>query len=127
MDKANIVNKYELVEEDGLLYSCKENSYKQLVLKSHFVEKSDILSILFRINKLSYDKLEYFRDNIDKFQTYKYHYKNGFIKSELWDAEFFKHKASGFYMDLRYLQSLSKDDFIELCSELYGFDEKVLH
>ncbi len=124
MDKANIVKKYGLIDEDGLLYSCEENSYKQLVLKSAFVEKSDIIGILFRINKLSYDKLEYFRDNIDKFEPYKYDYKNGFIKCEIWDAEFFKHKASGFFIDIRFLQSIKKEDFIKFRNDLESYENK---
>ena len=125
MDKANIITKYGLIDEDGLLYSCKENSYKQLVLKSGFVENSDILGILFRINKISYDKLEYFRDNIDKFEPYKYDYKEKFIKTELWDAEFFKHKASELYIDLRFLQSIDDhEEFIKFCNDLESYEKK---
>ncbi len=122
IDKEKIIKKFDLINEDGLWYSCKENSYKQLILKDSFIKDSDIIGILFRINKLCMAKVKYFRENIDKFEPYKYHYKDEFVKTELWDAEFLKHQASGLYIDFRFLQSITvHDDFLAFCKELESY------
>lgn len=124
--KQKLIKKFSLVNENGMWYSIKENSHKQPIIKEAFFEKTDIIGVLFRINKLCMAKLKYFRNNINKFQFYKYHYKNGFTKTELWDAEFFKHKNSGYIIDIRFLQSITLiDDFTKLCEELNEFDKNI--
>ena len=61
--------------------------------------------------------------NIDKFEPLKYHYKDGFISVPLWDADFLRHKASGYILDFRYLQTITVyDDFVALCQELEAFE-----
>jgi hypothetical protein len=52
---------------------------------------------------------------IDKFEPLKYHYKDGFISVPLWDADFLRHKASGYILDFHYLQTITVyDDFVAL-------------
>ena len=53
-------------------------------------------------------KLKYFRENMEKYETFKYDPKDGFIRTEMWDTEFFKHKKSGRFIDLRYLQQITE-------------------
>ena len=68
-------------------------------------------------------KVKYYRKNIEKYEPCKYNYKEGFIRVPLWDAEFLKHKASGFILDFNFLQSITiYDDFIALCNELETYE-----
>ena len=123
MDKELIIQKYGLIHENGAWYSCKENSHKHLIFKDAFFQRTDMIGLLFRINKLCMAKVKYFRHNIDKFTPYKYHYKNGFIVVPLWDADFLQHKASGFMLDFRYLQTITVyDDFVLLCKEWESYE-----
>ena len=123
MDKERIIEKYGLVYENGAWYSVKENSHKHLIVKEIFLQRKDTLGLLFRINKLCIAKLTYFRKNIDKFEPCKYHYRDGFISVPLWDADFLKHKASGFILDFNYLQTITvNEDFIALCRELESYE-----
>ena len=123
MDKDNIIDKYGLVHENGAWYSCKENSHKHLIFKDSFLEKADIIGLLFRINRLCMAKVKYFRQNIDRFEPCKYHYEQGFIDCPLWDADFLRHKASGSVIDLRYLQTITDhNDFLGFCEKLETFD-----
>ena len=124
MDEKNLlIEKYGLKHEESAWYSEKENSHKHLIFKDAFFEKNDVLGLLFRINKLCGAKVKYFRANIDKFEPLKYDYKNGFISVPLWDADFLKHRASGYILDFRYLQTITVyDDFLALCKELESFE-----
>ena len=94
--KRRLVEKLGLVLENGRWFSKKENTHPALVFTEHYVAQHDVLAMLFRANKLCLAKLKYFRTNIDKFEPFKYHYEKGFVPAELWDAEFFRHSASGF-------------------------------
>ncbi len=96
MDKELILQKHGLIHENGAWYSDKENSHKHLIVKDAFLEKTDTIGLLFRINKLCMAKVKYFRQNIDKYESYKYDYKIGFVSVPLWDADFLKHRASGY-------------------------------
>jgi len=62
-DKMLLVKKYGLKHEDNAWYSEKENSHKHLIFKDTFFEKTDIIGLLFRINKLCMAKVKYFRKN----------------------------------------------------------------
>ena len=122
-DKMLLVKKYGLKHEDNAWYSEKENSHKHLIFKDTFFEKTDIIGLLFRINKLCLAKVKYFRKNIEKYEPLKYDYKNGFFTVPLWDADFLKHRASGYILDFRYLQTITVyNDFIDLCHELENFE-----
>jgi hypothetical protein len=118
-DKENLVNKYGLIHEKNAWYSHGENSHKHLIFKDVFFEKTDIIGLLFRLNKLCTGKVNYFRKNIDKYDPLKYDYKKGFIIVPLWDSDFLRHKASGFILDYRYLSTIIvHTDFEALCDEL---------
>ena len=123
MEKDLLILKFGLIHENNAWYSNRENSHKHLIFKDTFYEKSDVLSLLFRINKLCIAKVKYFRQNMDKYEPCKYHYKNGFVIVPLWDADFLRHKASGFILDFSYLQTITVyDDFVALCKELESYE-----
>ncbi len=122
-DKELILQKFGLCHENGAWYSDKENSHKHLIVKDGFLEKTDTIGLLFRINKLCMAKVKYFRQNIDEYEPCKYDYRNGLSAVPLWDADFFKHKASGFVLDFRFLQTITKyEDFVALCAELEQYE-----
>ena len=124
-DKYLLIEKYRLKHENNAWYSERENSHKHLIFKDSFFERTDIIGLLFRINKLCMAKVKYFRANIEKYQPVKYHYKDGFIEVPLWDADFLKHKASGYILDFRYLQTITVyEDFVTLCTELESFEKE---
>lgn len=122
-EKQLLLEKYHLKHEVNGWYSERENSHKHLIFKDSFYERNDVLGLLFRVNKLCMGKLKYFRANIDKFEPMRYSYRNGFIRVSLWDADFFRHKASGYILDFRYLQTITcYEDFMALCEELESFE-----
>ena len=124
-DKDLLIEKYHLKHENHAWYSETENAHKHLIFKDAFVEKSDVIGLLFRINKLCMAKVKYFRANIDKFEPLKYHYKEGFVAVPLWDADFLRHRASGLILDFRYLRTITVyEDFVALCSELESYDDR---
>lgn len=124
-DKYLLTEKYHLKHEDHAWYSERENSHKHLIFKDAFFERSDVLGLLFRINKLCMAKVKYFRSNIEKFEPLKYDYKRGFVSVPLWDADFLRHRASGYILDFRYLQTITVyEDFIALCAELERFEHQ---
>ena len=118
-DKENIIKKFGLTNENGAWYSHKENSHKHLIVKDNFYQRTDTIGLLFRINKLCIGKTNYFRRNIGKYEPLKYHYKDGFIGVPLWDADFLRHKASGFVLDFNYLRTITvHENFVALYNEL---------
>lgn len=123
--KEKLVKKYALtLKSDRYWYANKENSHEQLVFKDSFLQKNDLIIILFRIYKLCFAKVNYFRRNISKYEACKYHYKTGFVETELWDAEFFRHKKSGYIIDFRFLQGITDIKvFLDLVAELESFED----
>lgn len=122
-DKRMLVEKYGLKHENNAWYSDKENSHKHLIFKDAFFERTDIIGLLFRINKLCMAKVKYFRNNIDKYEPLKYDCKKGFLAVPLWDADFLRHRISGYILDFRYLQTITNYDvFTDLCRELEAFE-----
>jgi hypothetical protein len=118
-DKQRLVEKYGLKHENCAWYSEKENAHKHLIFKDAFFERTDLIGLLFRINKLCMAKVKYFRANIEKYEPMKYDYKRGFVSVPLWDADFLRHRASGWILDFRYLQTITVfEDFSALCREL---------
>jgi hypothetical protein len=117
--KQKIIKKYGLRLENEAWYQVKENSHKAMIFKDSYLKNSDVIGILFRINKLCQAKVKYFREHLNEYEPYKYDYKKGFIKTELWDSEFLKHTASGYILDYRFLQSINNyNDFVNICNEL---------
>ena len=125
-DKEYILRKFGLIHENGAWYSDKDNSHKHLIVKDSFYQKTDVLGLLFRINKLCIAKLTYFRHNIDKYEPLKYHYRDGFVSVPLWDSDFLRHRASSFILDFNYLRSITVyDDFVSLCKELESYENQA--
>ena len=123
MDKERFIKKHGLIHENNAWYSHRENSHKHLIFKDAFYNKSDIIGLLFRLNKLCEGKVKYFRQNIYKYEPCKYHYKDGFITVPLWDADFLRHKASGYILDFKYLETIIVyEDFVSLYKELESFE-----
>ena len=122
-DKEKFIDKHGLIHEKNAWYSHGENSHKHLIFRDAFYGKSDIISLVFRFNKLCAGKEKYFRRNIDKYEPCKYNYREGFIMVPLWDADFLRHKASGFILDFNYLQTITvHEDFVSLCMELEEYE-----
>lgn len=125
-EKQLLIEKYHLIHENNAWYSDRENSHKHLIFKDVFYERHDVLGLLFRINKLCMAKVKYFRANLDKFEPLKYDMKKGFIAVPLWDSDFLRHKASGYILDYRYLQTITVyEDFLALCGELESFEKSA--
>jgi len=124
IEKENIIKKFGLNYENGAWYSHKDNSHKHLIVKEDFYQRTDIVGLLFRINKLCIGKVKYFRANIEKYELLKYHYKDGFVSVPLWDADFLRHKASGFVLDFNFLRTITVyEDFVALCAELEAYEK----
>jgi len=129
VDKMRFIEKHSMTLTDNMLWvTQKENAFPRKICRHGFMEKSDILGLLFRYNEVCFAKVNYFRSHISSFEPYKYHYKNGFTITELWDAEFLKHKCSGYIFDIRYLNSIKEiEKFRELCIFLEEYDQCVSH
>ena len=122
-EKQKLVEKYGLKHENNAWYSDKENAHKHLIFKYALFESTDVIGLLFRINKLCMAKVKYFRNNIMKYEPLKYDYRKGFLVVPLWDADFLRHRYSGYILDFRYLQTITVyEDFANLCRELEAFE-----
>ena len=123
-DKLKLIEKYRLRPDIRLIwYSEKENAFPKKVFKHSFLLRHDVLTLVFRIYELCAAKLTYFRENQGKYAPYIYHFKDGFLKTELWDMEFLHHLSSGYYIDLRSLQGITDiHNFRQFCAHLETFE-----
>ena len=127
IDKESIIEKFGLIYEGGAWYSHKDNSHKHLIVKESFYQRTDTIGLLFRVNKLCIAKVKYFRSNIESYEPMKYHYKDGFISVPLWDADFLRHKASGFILDFNFLRAITVyEDFVALYTELETYETRIV-
>ena len=124
-EKLCLIQKYQLFPDERLIWGTKkENSFPRRVFKHHFLVSRPILDLVFRFYELCRAKLTYFREHLHQYEPAKYDMKQGFLATTLWDMEFLKHRASGFYIDLRYLQCMTDiRDFQALCAYLETFDQ----
>lgn len=107
-EKVMIIEKYGLVADPNFKWiSVKENAHSHVYFTHSFAIKSDIIGLIFRINRLCFAKLKYFRNNINKYQALVHKPDSGFDETELWNANFLKYKASGQIIDFRFLQSIT--------------------
>lgn len=107
-DKIRFLNKYKLISSpEQRWHTVKNQTPARLYFSHQFIKNNGMMEIVFRKYQFCYAKLKYFRLHLNAFSFYKHHPKVGFIETELWDAEFFRHKASGKIVDLRYLQQIS--------------------
>lgn len=126
-EKRKFIEKHSMVLADNMIWvTLKENAFPRKICRHEFMEKSDIPGLLFRINEVCFAKVNYFRSHMASFEACKYHYKNGFINTALWDAEFFRHKCSDYIFDFRFLNSIKEiEKFRELCTFLEEYDQCV--
>lgn len=124
-DKVNILEKFQLFSTPSLIWvSRNENAFEHKYFKHNFLIKHDVIEIVFRIYELCRAKVTYFKSNIDKYEPYIYHPKTGFSSTALWNTEFLKHKASGYIIDLRFLQRITRiEDFKEFYMHLETFEK----
>ena len=125
-EKIKFIQKYSLeINSKRQWITRKNNTPERLYFSHKFILRNNILEIVFRKYQLCFAKLKYFRANIEKYDFYKHTPKENFIKTELWDAEFFYHKQSGTMIDFRYLQQIRKvEDFLELIEWLDSFGKE---
>ena len=125
-EKIKFIEKYNLEINSRRQWITRKNNTPERLYFSHkFILRNNILEIVFRKYQLCFAKLKYFRANIEKYDFYKHTPKENFIKTELWDAEFFYHKQSGTMIDFRYLQQIRKvEDLLELIEWLDSFGKE---
>ena len=125
-EKIKFIQKYSLeINSKRQWITRKNNTPERLYFSHKFILRNNILEIVFRKYQLCFAKLKYFRANIEKYDFYKHTPKENFIKTELWDAEFFYHKQSGTMIDFRYLQQIRKvEDLLELIEWLDSFGKE---
>ena len=88
-------------------------------MKQVFVERRDILALLFRMYELCAAKVTYFRSNLELFEPYVHDTYLGFQKTQLWNAEFLRHLPSNHLIDLRSLQMIRNIDvFKDWCAKI---------
>jgi len=125
-EKVMLIEKYGLVADPNLKWiSVKENAHSHVFFTHSFALKSDIIGLLFRTNRLCFAKLKYFRSNINKFRALAHTPDLGFGETELWNADFIEHIASGQIIDFRFLQTITKvEDFNKFVNHLEKFEQQ---
>ena len=102
-EKIKFIEKYSLeINSKRQWITRKNNTPERLYFSHKFILRNNILEIVFRKYQLCFAKLKYFRANIEKYDFYKHTLKEGFVRTELWDVEFFYHRKSEKIIDLRY-------------------------
>lgn len=119
-EKIKFLEKFGLCSTPDLNWvSRSENGHDHIVFKHNYLKKNDIVRVLFRVNRLCFAKVNYFVRNRESFEPQIYDFHDGFIETDWWNAEFLKHKDSGFQIDLRFLQSITDiNEFKKFCSYL---------
>lgn len=116
-EKQLFIRKHSLLLTEKMIWvTIKENSFPRKICRHQFMVNNDLTGLLFRFNEICFAKVKYFRENLSLFEPYIFDFRNGFIKTDLWDAEFFKHIKSGYMIDLRYLNKIKEiDEFRKFC------------
>ena len=126
-EKQKFIEKHSLILTDNMLWvTLKENSFPRKICRNGFMEKTDMLGLLFRFNEVCFAKVNYFRSHLSSFEFCRYHYKDGFVTTALWDGDFFRHKASGYIIDIRFLNGIKEiEKFREFCIFLEEYEQCV--
>lgn len=126
VEKRKLIEKHSLKLSEKMVWvTIRENSFPRKICRHAYMEKSDILGLLFRLNEVCFAKVNYFRSHLASFEPLKYHYIDGFETTELWDADFFRHRVSGLIFDFRYLNSIKDiEKFRELCTYIESLEQK---
>lgn len=124
-DRCKVLDKYGLYINDRLYFENSVPKYpNQEYFSLKFALKATPLGMVFQIYKLCFAKVKYFENNWDDFIPCVYHYKLGFVETELYNMEFIKQKDTEIILDLRYLSTIhSLQVFKDLCS--YLENEKI--
>lgn len=119
-EKSKLINKYGLTCNENLYWQRVKDKYPTQEYFSHkFAKKASTLGIIFQIYRLCYAKVKYFEKNWDDYCACVYHFKRGFIKTDIYNMEFIKHRSTGIIIDLRNLSNINKiEEFIKLCRYL---------
>lgn len=123
-EKVKLLEKFGLKSTPDLYWVLHgENAYDHIVFKHNYLKNNDIIRVLFRMNRLCFAKVNYFSKNAESYEPQVYDFRNGFAKTDWWNAEFLKHKGSGMQIDLRYLQSITDiEDFKDFCVYLESLE-----
>lgn len=124
LDKRKLLNKYKLTCSEDYIWEFRHSKYHTVKYFSHkFAKKHSTLALVFYINRLCYAKIKYFEENFYKYESYKYIFKNGFSKCDIYDIEFLFHKPSKNFIDIRSLREIrSIEEFRQFCSKLEEFE-----
>lgn len=124
LDKRKLLDKYNLTCSEDYIWEFRHSKYHIVKYFSHkFAKKHSTLALVFYINRLCYAKIKYFEENLYKYESYKYIFKKGFSKCEIYDMEFLFHKPSEEFIDIRSLREIkSIEDFRKFCSKLEEFE-----
>ena len=124
LDKRKLLNKYNLTCSEDYIWEFRHSKYHTVKYFSHkFAKKHSTLALVFYINRLCYAKIKYSEENFYKYESYKYIFKNGFSKCDIYDIEFLFHKPSKNFIDIRSLREIrSIEEFRQFCSKLEEFE-----
>lgn len=119
-EQIKVIEKYGLVSNENFYWQKVEDKYPTQEYFSHkFAKKASALGMIFHIYRLCYAKVKYFEKNWDNFDPCVYHWKKGFVETDIYDMEFIKHKSTGLVIDLRNLCHINKvEEFYKLCCYL---------
>lgn len=127
-EKCKVLDKYNLVSNDRLYWERVEPKYPNQEYFSHkFATKSSVLGMIFHINRLCFAKTKYFENNWHNFEPCVHDFKKGFIKTELYNMEYIRHKDTGIILDLRELSKIHwVKDFHAICEYLEEKQKEVM-
>ena len=119
-EKSKVLDKYCLICNENLYWQRVKDKYPTQEYFSHkFAKKASALGMIFQVYRLCYAKVKYFEKNWDDYCACVYHWKKGFIETDIYNMEFIKHRSTGIVIDLRNLCNINKiEEFIKLCSYL---------
>ena len=120
LDKRKLLDKYNLTCSEDYISEFRHSKYHTVKYFSHkFAKNHSTLALVFYINRLCYAKIKYFEENLYKYESYKYIFKKGFSKCEMYDMEFLFHKPSERFIDIRSLREIkSIEEFKSFCKIL---------
>ena len=124
LDKRKLLNKYNLTCSEDYIWEFRHSKYHTVkYFSDKCAKKHSTLALVFYINRLCYAKIKYFEENFYKYESYKYIFKNGFSKCDIYDIEFLFHKPSKNFIDIRSLREIrSIEEFRQFCSKLEEFE-----
>lgn len=124
LDKIKLLEKYNLTCSQDYIWEFRHNKYHTVKYFSHkFAKKHSTLALVFYINRLCYAKIKYFEENFHKYEPYKYVFKEGFCKCDIYDMEFLFHKPSKNFIDIRNLNQINNiEDFKKFCKVLESLE-----